>query len=35
MDEKQKSKDDLRILVTDDSLLSRKVVCDILTKMVL
>ena len=32
MDDKQVSKDDLKILVTDDSLLSRKVVCDILAK---
>ena len=32
MDDKKICKDDLRILVTDDSLLSRKVVCDILTK---
>ena len=32
MDDKRTSKDELRILVTDDSLLSRKVVCDILTK---
>ena len=32
MDNKKTSKDELKILVTDDSLLSRKVVCDILTK---
>lgn len=32
MNDKQTGKDDLKILVTDDSLLSRKVVCDILTK---
>ena len=32
MEDKKTSKDELRILVTDDSLLSRKVVCEILTK---
>lgn len=32
MSEKKTKKEDLKILVTDDSLLSRKVVCEILTK---
>jgi two-component system, chemotaxis family, chemotaxis protein CheY len=31
MDDNQPSKEDLKILVTDDSLLSRKVVCEVLT----